>query len=392
MKKTIILFFFKGIGALTSLLLGMLISKNYGVDVLGNYALALSYILIFSIIATWGANFYVIEYKKNIIDIRFFLFWVFFSTIISIISALFFYYKFDFFYLGIVVFIYSFLIYKSSYFMVEGYQYYNALVDDFFKYVLPILLLIFFSSKMDFFELFFLSQVLLFVIGFSIFFKVTKIKSRFSETSLVWRESFLYGFMPTISALLVLLNAQFDRVILSLIVSDEMLGIYYTAQMVMSLVTYMAVSVMMVITPNIIKLYEDKSLLELKRICKRYSIFLTLISLSVLLFFSIFGNLFFKLYNITSSEGYSVLLILLCGITISQVFGFGMTIYSYSNCKKRLIIYQFFTFFLTTLLCFILSKFYGIVGAALATAFGLVLIKVLIWFDFRKKGIQLGII
>lgn len=389
MRKTLILFFFKGIGALSSLILGMLISKYFGLAVLGEYGVIFSYILFFSIIATWGSNIYVVEHQKNKVDFSYFLFWLVFSLVVSLVAIVFFKSKFDLFYMGIVVFVYSFLSHKSSYFMLSGYQYYNTLLDDLLKYIFPIMFLFFMKDYLHYFDLFVISQIFLLLISFFIFYKLMVFDKKNSSS---WRDNFFYGVMPTISALLVLLNAQFDRIILSYTVSKEMLGIYYAAQTVMALVSYITVSVMMVITPNLIKSYKERNLVKIRELSKKYSIFIILISSFIFLLAVFFGDIFFKLYSINSVEGYWALLVLLFGITVSQIFGFGMTIYTYTENKKKLIYYQLINFIIASTLCFILSNLYGIVGAAISTAFGLILIKVMIWQDFRKKGIRLGII
>lgn len=391
MQKVLILFLFKGVGAIASLVLGMLISKYYGLDVLGQYGLFLSYILIFSTVATWGGNIYVIENQEEKIDINYFLFNTVFAFIVSLVSVVFFYNKFNIFYIGGVVFVYSFLIYKSSVFMINGLQYYNALLDDLLKHFIPIIILFFCAGYFDFFEIFFLAQVVLFLISIFLFFRLI-VFGTYELSFYSWKDSFFYGVLPTVSALLILLNAQFDRIILSYTVSKEMLGVYYAAQSVMALVTYITVSVMMIITPTLIKLYKEESYLELRKLSIKYSTLLFFISFIILFFTFLFGKYFLKLYGISSIEGYNALLVLLSGMAISQLFGFGMTIYAYTTHKKRLITYQLFVFVLASGLCLIFSKLYGIVGAAFTTAFGFILIKVLVWLDFRKKGIQLGVI
>lgn len=392
MKKTFILFFLKGIGAVASLILGMLVSKYFGLEILGQYGLLISYILIFSIIATWGVNIYIIESQIKSLNINQFLFNLLFSIFVSLVSCVFFYNKFNIFYMGGAVFIASFLVCKSSFFMINGFQYYNSLLDDFFKYLFPILFLIIFYGYLNFFEIYFFSQLLLFLVSVFLFAKLIGLSKINSVNISNWKSSLFYGFFPTISALLVLLNAQFDRVILSYTVSKEMLGIYYAAQTIMALVTYMTVSVMMVITPRLIKLYRENNFLELREFSKKYSKLLVLMSTFIFIITVLFGRFLLNLYGINSDEGYKSLLILLLGVTISQFFGFGMTVYTYTQHKKRLIIYQLFVFILASVMCLFLSKLYGIIGAAFTTAFGLILIKVLIWFDFKKKGIQLGVV
>ncbi|WP_205755864.1 hypothetical protein, partial [Acinetobacter sp. ANC 3781] len=99
MRKAFFLFIFKAVGALSSLILGMIISRLYGVDVFGDYGVLLSYVAIFSLFATWGLNIYIIEYRVMKISGDLLKFWLIFSLFFSIIASLLFYIKFNNFYL-----------------------------------------------------------------------------------------------------------------------------------------------------------------------------------------------------------------------------------------------------------------------------------------------------
>ncbi|MFW6760662.1 hypothetical protein, partial [Acinetobacter pittii] len=88
MKKSIFLFGLKIIGAILSLVLGMVISRFYGVEVFGLFGLILTWSNIFSIIGCWGGNVKIIENRYKIIpqeQILFFIFGAFFATLISCI-------------------------------------------------------------------------------------------------------------------------------------------------------------------------------------------------------------------------------------------------------------------------------------------------------------------
>ncbi|MDC5610661.1 hypothetical protein OIN81_12335, partial [Acinetobacter baumannii] len=86
MKKSIFLFGLKIIGAILSLVLGMVISRFYGVEVFGLFGLILTWSNIFSIIGCWGGNVKIIEKRYKIIpqeQILFFIFGAFLATLIS---------------------------------------------------------------------------------------------------------------------------------------------------------------------------------------------------------------------------------------------------------------------------------------------------------------------
>ncbi|MGJ8758467.1 lipopolysaccharide biosynthesis protein [Acinetobacter sp. HC8-3S] len=168
-------------------------------------------------------------------------------------------------------------------------------------------------------------------------FKFSYIKRRKKESI---SEYVKYGWIPTFSALLILLNAQFDRIILSSVVDNKALGYYTISQSFTALITYISISVMVVITPKLIKLYQEKEFSELYLLSRKYSILLFSISSIILVLTVLFGDFFFALYGVKSQEGYFSLLILLFGVALSQIFGFGMTIAAYTEDKSKLLFFQ----------------------------------------------------
>lgn len=393
MRKAFILFFLKGIGALSSLILGMIISRFYGVDVFGDYGVLLSYVAIFSLFATWGVNIYIIEYRVMKISGNLLKFWLLSSLFFSIIASLLFYIKFNNFYLGISVLLLSVLAIQGAFLMLLNKQYYNSFLNDFLKYIMPIIFIYFgyyFFNEKSFFNIYIISQIFLLIICILSFIKLINYEKKSINIKLNY--FLLYGGIPTASALLLLLNAQFDRLILSHVVSKEMVGVYFAAQSLMALISYAAISVMMVITPQLVKLYKEEDFLNLSKLSRKYCILLIFFSTFILLLSVFFSNIYLNFYGIKSIEGYYCILILLSGITLSQFFGFGMTISIYTEHKKKLLYYQLFVFIVSSILCFLLSKEYGIIGASISTSIGIVLIKFLIWLDYKKRNIKVGII
>lgn len=393
MRKAFILFSFKAIGALSSLILGMIISRFYGVDIFGDYGILLSYVTIFSLFATWGLNIYIIEHRIMKISGDLLKFWLLISLFFSIIASLLFYIKFNNFYLGITVLLLSILAIQGAFLMLLNKQYYNSLLNDFLKYIVPIIFVYFgyyFFNEKSFFNIYLISQIFLLIVCLFSFIKLVNYEKKSINIKL--NDFLFYGGIPTASALLLLLNAQFDRLILSQIVSKEMIGVYFAAQSLMALISYATISVMMVITPQLVKLYKEKDFLNLSKLSRKYCILLISFSTFVLLLSVFFSNIYFNFYGIKNIEGYYCILILLSGVTLSQFFGFGMTISIYTEYKKKLLYYQLFVFIISSILCFLLSKEYGIIGASISTSTGIVLIKFLIWLDYKKRNIKVGII
>lgn len=393
MKKSFFLFCLKILGAILSLVLGMVISRVYGVEIFGLFGLILTWSNIFSIIGCWGGNVRVIEYRYNFIPRNQIIFFIFSAFLIALISSLFFEYKYQFWYMGLVILPFSFFIFKSAVLMLSNRQYVNSLIDDLFKYLLPLVFVLasyYLLHYDDFFKVYTLSILTLFVISILLIYPNFNILKEEKKESII--EYVKYGWIPTFSALLILLNAQFDRVILSGIVDNKALGYYTISQSFTALITYISISVMVVITPKLVKLYQEKRFSELYLLSRKYSILLFSISTVILVLTVLFGDLFFSLYGVKSQEGYFSLLILLFGVALSQIFGFGMTIAAYTEDKSKLLFFQVIVFIVISISCYFMSVNWGILGAAISTATGCILMKFILWLYYKRKNINVGLI
>ncbi|WGE75467.1 oligosaccharide flippase family protein [Actinobacillus equuli] len=394
MKKVFFLLLLKAIGAGSSLLLGMAISRYFGVDVLGQYGLVTTYILILSLIANWGNYVHIIEFNQRTISPKFLGFWTLTSCLITAFSVWLFQFEFGLWYIGFVVLFYSFFYCKSSIFIVNQMQYLNTSIDDGLRYLLPLIFILVFSyfiEGVDFFWLYFYATFALFL--FAACLTKKHVKNDAESTAYRYKDLLKYGTIPTLSALFVLLNAQFDRIILSYFVDDNAVGIYVICYSFMALISYFSASVMAVVTPNIVNLYKQQEYTKLYSYTKKYTIFLCLFSFSIVAVSAVIGDFLFYLYGVENTyEGYVSLLILMLGVSLSQIWGFGMTLAAYTENKKILLKYQAVVFCISALLCVFLAHLYGIIGAAISTALGVNMIKALVWNYYRKENIKLGII
>lgn len=395
MKKITILFIVKILGAILSLLLGILISRFYGVAVYGEYGVVITSIMIFSLIATWGGNVYIVENSILHINKQMAVKLIMISIIVTFISFLFFYWKYEVVYLGFVIFFFSFLNIKSSILMNNNKQIINSIIDDLLRYLVPIFLILWFhfhkESGYSVYLIYFFSMLFLFLLSLSIIYKVGIKSNRKINDNNIKIFNIKYGVIPTLSALLILLNSQFDRIILSYTTTKEDVGIYLMAYNFVSLVLYFSTSVMLVITPKIIKLYQDGEYDNLNLLCKKCSLLLIIITSCILFSSLFFSDFYFELYNVDRKDGVICLLILLLGVLISNLFGFGITLASYSKYKNRLFMYQIVVLVFYVFSCYILSIHIGIIGAAISTALSLIIIKLLLWNFYRKKGIKVGV-
>ena len=284
---------------------------------------------------------------------------------------------------------------KDSVLIVQNRQLTNAVYNDILRFLMPILILaaIFhfpLFKGIGFFSAYTFSQILY---GISL---LLIINSIFQRKACCNPHSFSViikkGIIPTISALLVLSTAQFDRILLSLLMPSESLAIYFMAQNINTLITYATLSITAVITPILVNGYKEENREAISRITRRYSAYIFSFTFVIGLLSLIYGKQYFTLYNVTSNEGYIPLIVLIFSMAFSQLFGFGITLSTFNDRKKRLIVYQLVSLSIIIILDLVLVPKYQALGAAIGSATSTVAIRFMAWLDYKKTGYNVGII
>lgn len=91
-------------------------------------------------------------------------------------------------------------------------------------------------------------------------------------------------------------------------------------------------------------------------------------------------------------QGVLALVILMVGQGLAAFFGFGITVSTYVARRKFLLGSQILAVVVVIVLCVALVPQWGVVGAAVATSIGSVLVKALLWYRHRCNGLRVGIV
>lgn len=412
--NTLLVFGTKIFGAIFTLLLGMLISRFYGIEFFGNFSILLFIINIGSIISSWGLNVYYLDNINSRLRYKGLQeFGVLYSNVILSIVIFPFviilgYIMLPKIFLWMIpsYIVISLLIVKSTILTSKGYYLSNSVFDNIIRTSFPLLFLIislyFFNYILEsellaesFSMVYLLSHILMLII--LIFYMSNKFKLwiyfgyGMSYIRHHLKSMWINGCYITVPLLLIILIAQFDRVIILNLSSEEILGIYVIAQSALNIIDYAMLSVITVITPTISNYIKENNLIKLHELCKKNALILFLYGVLCVISAIFIGEYFFLLYGVQSNEGVICLIIILIGYTISQLFGFGFTVASYSKHKNNLIKWQFLILIFTIVNSFILTYVLGIIGSAVAVSLSNIISKFIPWFYLRKFGLYVGV-
>lgn len=412
--NALLVFTTKILGAVFTLLLGMVISRYYGVEVLGNFAIVLLIVNISSIISSWGLNVYYLTNihsrlrYKGLQESGVLYANIIFSIVILPVVMLVSYISLPKVFLWMVpsYIALSFLISKSTILTSKGLYLSNSIFDNIIRTLFPlvfVLIGLFVSTYLlngrllleTFSTTYLLSHVLMFLVFLFYISKIFNIWAYIRYMANYIKRHFksmmVNGYHITVPLLLIILIAQFDRVIILNLSSEEMLGIYVIAQSALNIIDYAMLSVITVITPTISDYIKENKLSQLRQLCKKNAWILFLYSALCVLLALFLGKYFFFLYGVESKEGVMCLVIILIGYAISQLFGFGFTVASYSEHKKNLIKWQLLILVFTIINSLILTYWLGIIGSAIAVSLSSILSKFIPWFYLKKSGLYVGV-
>ncbi|MDT8283068.1 MAG: flippase [Gammaproteobacteria bacterium] len=188
-----------------------------------------------------------------------------------------------------------------------------------------------------------------------------------------------------ISALWVVLG-QSDIIILGLMSVPADVGVYKVAVTAGSLVLYVLLSVNTVIGPTISSAYAAGDAKELQLIVKRASRFAVIFSLPIAVLLITFGQ---QLLSLVFGEEYTAAYAPLIILTLAHLFNAAMgsvaLTLNMTGHEKLTFRSQLFAVIFNVLLNIILIPFFGIVGAAVATAVAIVISNSFLVFHVWKK-------
>lgn len=207
------------------------------------------------------------------------------------------------------------------------------------------------------------------------------------ESSFPDNRKWLMSALPlAIISGLQLINNQSDIIMLTMYRSPEEVGIYKVVSSICTLVIFGFMSVQIVLSPKIARLYINGNLRELKDIIKVGTRTILLIALPVFCVLVIFGEKLLEIiFGHEYTAGYLPMIILAVGRVINAAFGLTTVLLNMTSNENTNMKIVFLSAILNIILNLLFIPFMGMSGAAITTVVTLAVWNISSWFAVRKK-------
>lgn len=194
------------------------------------------------------------------------------------------------------------------------------------------------------------------------------------------KKSWLVQSLPfTILSGVVILDSNIDLIMIGFLLDEESVGLYRVASQSVIIIAFTLSALNAVIAPKITKLYKEKSDMELQNMITLASRLILLTSLPVSIFLMIWSDEFLIFVFGQEYKLASIPLFILCiGQIVNSMMGVNGVILNMTNYAKESAYIVGIGAVLNMVLNAILIPYYGIVGAAIATATSLAVWNILL--------------
>lgn len=232
------------------------------------------------------------------------------------------------------------------------------------------------------------------IVGFSITWKQIVHKSskaieqRKSVSSLLG-----YSFPFLLASLLVFFNEWIDKMILNAYVSPDIIGQYHVAFKFATFVSLPLMAFNTLLAPKIAAAFERKSKAKL-----RSDIYYVLqwsfgLAVLVILFYLVFGKWLLSIFGDTFDSMYPILIVLSVGQLVNVVAGPVGVVMKMTNQQATYAKVMLGSVIINAILNLILIPSLGALGAAIASAIGLISVNLVSWYICnRNLNINVGLI
>ena len=402
-------FLFYALNIVVVYLLSIFISKIYGPEVYGRFAIIKSLIIILIIFSTLGLNTLSIKlsanedyfnnglFKSDFITKSYLI--ILFSTII--ISLLIFFnnqflantafqdnlLKDYFYFFPLVLLAATLLNYNSNLFKGQGRVTLFAVISSFLSNIIllfAIYIFYKFYSGAEFYIV--ISLVLSYILVCLLsFLYVFPIKWDTIVTKVSTKNLLLSSYPMMISASMIYLIFSVDTIMLGIMETTENVGVYRIVSQIASIISVFIIVLGTVVGPKISKLYSNNDIGEFKELIQNSSKILFYISIPILILILLFGHQILEFFGSSYEKGYTSLIILSVGQFLFVITGFVDIILNMTGHQKIFGRITVFTAVLNVTLNLILIPKYGINGAAMATGFSIVLNNAIGLIYIKKK-------
>lgn len=188
------------------------------------------------------------------------------------------------------------------------------------------------------------------------------------------------------TSIIIAMIQQFDVVIIGSFMSSADAGAYFAAQKTAALLSLVLIVAGLVTAPTMSALYHSHKLAELQRLCRNLAGAIAIVTAIGFIILVVYGHQLLALFDPQFTSAYWVLVIVAIGTMIDAVSGpnaylMQMTAYEKPYLKIMVVCYG-----LVLLAQFILVPRFGGIGAALASAGGVVMWNVWAIVVLRRKA------
>ncbi len=228
-----------------------------------------------------------------------------------------------------------------------------------------------------------LTIVFLMFVSFIFVFKNIKLQQPSTNFHLSNRQILKTTIPMLLSNSLFLIMNWIDILMLSFFKSEIDVGIYNTSLKIASLSTIILIGINSIAMPKYAELRNEK--LRFKKFVKQTTFLIILTSLPIFLGIILFPDFLLTIFGNEFVTGKATLLILSSGMFFSAISGSTVHILNMTGNEKIVQNVLLFSAGLNFVLNFILIPFYGIIGAAIATAMTTIFWNIVTqWFIYKN--------
>jgi len=222
---------------------------------------------------------------------------------------------------------------------------------------------------------------------FSIYFWL--IESRFfytiKSTSINIKQILSVSTPLLLTSSIMLVLGLADTIMLGIFKSEVDVGIYNVVYKVASagMIVFMALN--SISTPKFAAAFGEKNRKKIKTLYFQTSKLIILFSIPIYMIIFLFDKKLLGLFGETFTDGSFALTFLSVGFLIKSIFGTSEYIIQMSNQQKILVLYAFFCALLNIVLNFLLIPRYGINGASFASMMSIIIYQILLSYYVNSK-------
>lgn len=254
--------------------------------------------------------------------------------------------------------------------------------------VLLIVLTYFFYNKynpiyIQYFNTVFVSLISLYIIN-ATFRKQRNISD--IKKSVSYKKIFNISFPMFLTSSMMVIMGQIDTLMIGVLRTETEVGYYAIGFKIAMMTTFVLSAINTVIAPKFSELFHNNNINELFKVAKKSTKLIFWTAVPILVIFVVFGKwLIINIYGIEFEKSYVVLVVISIGLFVDAISGSVMYFMSMCGFERTLRNIMFVALFFSVILNLLLIPLFGIIGAAIATAFIKILWNIMLTIYIYKQ-------